>query len=154
MPPHGFLGRHGRSGPRRAADPALDTYVNPRFAYAVTYPRGVLLPQGEAENGDGQRFVSPDGRAVLAVWGSHNALNQTLLSHHQDAVRDFGGRVTYQALRPDWYVFSGIRQGRIFYQKTLFRDDIFKTFTFTYDATQRHLYDRIAAAISKSFQHR
>ena len=32
------------------------TYVNARFKYSISYPADVLIPQGEAENGDGQIF--------------------------------------------------------------------------------------------------
>ena len=30
------------------------TYANARFKYSISYPADLLIPQGEAENGDGQ----------------------------------------------------------------------------------------------------
>lgn len=130
---------------------ALDTYVNPRFQYAIKYPINILIPQGEADNGDGQRFVSPDGGAVLTVWGSHNALEQTLQDKFRESRQSFGGRVTYQVMKRDWFVFSGVKNGRIFYQKTYLSNDVFKSFTLEYPVEQRGRFDPITEAISSSF---
>ena len=38
------------------------TYTNARFGYSISYPADVLMPQGESDNGDGQKFLSRDGR--------------------------------------------------------------------------------------------
>jgi hypothetical protein len=54
-----------------------DTYGNARFGYSISYPSN-LIPQGESENGDGQAFETKDKSAKLTVWGSHNALDQSL----------------------------------------------------------------------------
>lgn len=48
------------------------TYHNIRFGYSISYPADSLIPQGEAENGDGQKFLSRDGRTEMLVYGSHN----------------------------------------------------------------------------------
>lgn len=32
------------------------TYHNSRFDYSISYPADILIPQGEAINGDGQKF--------------------------------------------------------------------------------------------------
>src|SRR5437868_6035966 len=34
--------------------PNYQTYTNARFKYSISYPSNLLIPQGEAENGDGQ----------------------------------------------------------------------------------------------------
>jgi hypothetical protein len=54
------------------------TYHNARFDYSISYPANLLVPQGEAANADGQRFLSRDGRTELLVYGAYNSLDQTL----------------------------------------------------------------------------
>ena len=44
------------------------TYYNSRFEYSIKYPVKVLVPQEEAENGDGRVFLAKGG-AELRVWG-------------------------------------------------------------------------------------
>uniref|UniRef100_A0A7V4LDC1 Uncharacterized protein n=1 Tax=Desulfobacca acetoxidans TaxID=60893 RepID=A0A7V4LDC1_9BACT len=134
------------------AEAGWDTYANARFGYALSYPRDRFIPQGEAANGDGQRFVSPDGEAVLTVWGSHNALGQSLTAHCREAAAGFGGRVTYQVIKPGWYVISGVTGNRLYYQKTYLVDDMFKSFSLEYPAARRGEYDPLAAALGRSFR--
>ena len=55
-------------------------YTNARFGYEISYPENLLLPQGEADNDDGQRFLSPDKQVEMLVWGSNNALGETIAS--------------------------------------------------------------------------
>ncbi len=35
-----------------------ETYYNHRYDYSIDYPKDVLFPQGESDNGDGQKFLS------------------------------------------------------------------------------------------------
>lgn len=127
------------------------TYTNARFDYAIQYPVNILIPQGESANRDGQRFVSSDARAILTVWGSHNALDQPLAENFQESLAGFGGRVTYQVLKPTWFVFSGYRNDTILYQKTYLLDGIYKTFTLEYPRDQRELFDPLTTVIARSF---
>jgi len=142
------LGLPGATG---AQDATWATYVNARFQYSLKYPANLLIPQGESANADGQRFLSPDGRAVLTVWGSHNVLEQSLVANFHESLQYFGGQVTYQVLKNDWFAFSGHRQRKIFYQKTQLLQDIFKTFTLEYPVAQRELFDPLIDIIAKSF---
>lgn len=130
------------------------TYTNARFAYSVIYPVGVLIPQGEAPNGDGQVFRSKDGHAEMRVFGGHNALDETLTSAYESAIKgeEPGGRdVSYKLLKRNSFVVSGRQNGKIFYQKTMLKDDIFKTFMIEYDESEKSVYDPITARIARSF---
>lgn len=44
-----------------------ETYHNQQYDYSVEYP-GFLVPQGESDNGDGQKFFSLDDRIQLLVY--------------------------------------------------------------------------------------
>src|SRR5437763_1722717 len=89
------------------------TYSNARFSYSISYPADLLLPQGEADNGDGQRFTSRDKRAEMIVYGGY-ALDRSLRDLYNEELR--GGdddhshskkTVTYKVLRDNWFVVSG-----------------------------------------------
>jgi hypothetical protein len=138
------------------ADLTYTTYHNLRFAYSIDYPKNLLFPQGEAENGDGQKFLSKNTDATLLVFGSNNALNQTLEERYHEESR--GGTpdtpkrvVTYRVQKDNWYVISGYNDGKVFYQKTIYRDDVFKTFYFEYDENRKSFYDPIVKQLAKSF---
>ncbi len=103
------------TGQARAAD---DCYVNARFGFELCFPAGSLVGQGESENGDGQRFLSPDGQIELLAWGGHNALDQTLAQAFAEAKAASGLKATYTACKHDWFVVSGIAGQNILYRKT------------------------------------
>jgi len=133
----------------QAQAPTYKTYSNARFSYSISYPSS-LVPQGESENGDGQKFRSSDGRIELIVFGSNNALNQTLKGMY-DETRGTG-KVNYEVLKPGWFVVSGVDNGKIFYQKTILRENVFKTFRIEYDESVKQQWDPITARIGRSFK--
>ena len=140
---------------KAAAQAGYRTYHNARFDYSVSYPAKILIPQGEAANGDGQKFLSKDGRTEMLVYGSNNSLDQTLREvYHEEISHEAhpNRTVTYRVLRADWFVVSGMENGRVFYQKTMLRGSAFKTFRIEYDKTQRHTFDSITAYVSRSFK--
>jgi hypothetical protein len=128
------------------------TYTNARFKYSISYPADLLVPQGEAENGDGQVFKEKGGSSVeMRVYGGYNALNETLRSRYEKVIHDWGN-VSYKVLRKDWFVVSGMVNGKIHYQKTILRGDIFKTFEIEYDAVRGSTYNDVTDRIAKSFK--
>ena len=129
------------------------TYTNARFKYSISYPADLLIPQGEAENGDGQVFKEKGSSSVeLRVYGGFNVLNETLRSRYEKLVRDWGKGVTYKVIRQDWFVVSAMVNGKIHYQKTILRSDTFKTFEIEYDAVRGSTYNDVTDRIAKSFK--
>jgi len=132
------------------------TYSNARFDYSIAYPANILYPQGESANGDGQKFLSKDGHAELIVWGSNNALNERLKDVYEresGASSDHPKRVvSYKVLKPNWFVISGREDHRIFYQKTILRGDVFKSFRIEYSDSDKARFDQIIKRIEKSFR--
>ena len=127
------------------------TYANARFSYSISYPADLLIPQGEAENGDGQTFRAQGGRAEMRVWGQNNVNSETLRTSFTRTVNEWGRGVSYKVIKGDWFVVTALVNGKIHYQKTMLRRGVFKTLQIEYDATQRATYDPVAARISKSF---
>jgi hypothetical protein len=132
------------------------TYHNVRFDFTISYPANILIPQGEAENRDGQKFLSRDGRTEMLAYGAHNSLDQTLVEIcDQEAARtpEHPNRLTtYKVVRRDWFVVSGLEDGRVFYQKTFLRNGVLKTFRIEYDESEKRIFDSITTKIAKSFK--
>lgn len=133
-----------------------NTYANARFGYSIAYPVGILYPQGEADNGDGQKFLSKDGQATMLVYGGHQLDDVPLSDMYEAASKEkalngASRNVTMKVLKKDWFVISGYAGGRVFYQKTMLRNGVIKTFIIEYDRAQKSIYDSITARVSRSF---
>jgi hypothetical protein len=146
----GLMATGLRADEPASAEHTWKTYTNVRFQYAICYPADLLVPQGEAENADGQRFLAKDG-ARLVVYGTNNALEQSLqafLAQAELRLAGSSGSVTYKVLRNDRFVVSGQNGPDIFYAKTLSRHDQFKSMELVYDravaAAYAPLVDRLA----------
>jgi hypothetical protein len=127
---------------------AYRTYSNARYGFSIAYPANLLVPQGESDNGDGQKFLSRDGSASLIAFGSMR-LDTSLRDEFQSAQEN--RTVTYKVLKRDMFVVSGTIGGKIFYQKTLLRGDVFKTFIIEYAEDDRAVFDAITARVARSF---
>jgi hypothetical protein len=130
------------------------TYSNARYGYSIAYPAGILVPQGEADNGDGQVFVSKDKTAEMRVFGSNIVQGETLQSAFDVALageNDPEWVVSYKLLKKDYFVVSGKHGARIFYFKTMKRGNVFKSVIIQYDESERAIYDPITARVSRSF---
>jgi hypothetical protein len=128
------------------------TYTNVRFQYTVCYPDG-LVPQGEADNSDGQKFLAADG-AELIVYGRNNVLNEPLrdvLAAIGSRLAGASGEVTYKVLKPDWFVVSGRNGATVFYAKTLSSHGQFKSFELTYAASAAAVYDPVIGRLAACF---
>jgi hypothetical protein len=130
------------------------TYTNVRFAYSLCYPDDLLAAQGESENGDGQKFLSKDGKAQLLAYGSYNVLDQRLddlYTADTKSAEAEGLRVSYKLRKPDFFVFSGSGSGKVRYQKTALVGDTFKTFRLDYPEAAKADYDPVAEKMSVCF---
>ena len=138
------------------AQEEYETYYNSRFNYSISYPAQLFKPQGESANGDGQRFLSPDGRSELLVYGSNNALNDSLRQVYNEELSRNSKHphrtVSYRVIKADWFVVSGTDGDRVFYRKTFLKNGVFKTFSIEYDKNQKDKLDSVTAKISASFK--
>lgn len=124
-------------------------YTNSRFGTSVTFPAEVFTTRTEEPtNGDGLLWLAPDG-ASLAVYGSHNALEQT-----PEQLADFsseGMDVSYRKVGKDWAVLSGNDGKNIFYQRFEFgRNDVIHAFLLKYPTAAKAKYDPLVRAIAES----
>jgi hypothetical protein len=147
-------GQVGRAASQTNDRHTFARYVNVRFQYAICYPKDLLVPQGESANSDGQKFLSNDGGGELIVYGTNNALNETLkerLSAAEARLAGAAGKVTYKVQKANWFVLSGQNEQTIFYVKTLSSHGQFKSFELTYDRSAAALYDPLVSRFVSCF---
>ncbi len=97
------------------------TYHNERFGYSIAYP-DFLLPQGEAGNGDGQKFVSDKDSIEMWVYrsfkmnmdtGDTPTLEKALQTDLQDQ------KVLDKSLTNNTYTIKSINGDKMLLQHTL-----------------------------------
>ena len=129
------------------------TYTNVRFTFATCYPEDLLIPQGEAENSDGQTFLAKDGAKLLA-YGRNNALNQSLKDALEDTVSRLvgvSGMVTYKVIKPNWFAVAGQNKQTSFYAKTIYDRGQFKSFELAYDSSLFGVYKPVIHRLVSCF---
>jgi hypothetical protein len=99
----------------------LKEYCNDRFSFCIKHPTATI-PQGEAGNGDGQRFLSKDKQTEIAVYGMLvlEEVNDDFNEQFQQAGE--GLTVTYKVFKANWFIVSGTdKKGNIVYRKTVLK---------------------------------
>lgn len=133
-------------------DVRYETYTNERHGYSIDYPANVMQPVEALDGGNGYQFASSDDRAILAVYGVNGVRPEALGELYQTELRDPKQRVTYKTLHDGWFVISGYRGGKIFYERTLLRGGVLKTFLLIYDASLKEYFNPVTEHISFSFE--
>jgi hypothetical protein len=129
----------------------LATYANARFGYTIEYPADLLVPQPEAENGDGRAFDTKTGKAQILVYGGYNALDESPAELANHAEKDCaGGHAQYRVVKPALVAVSCMTKDGILYQKTLIHGDTLTTLRAAYPARERGQWDAVVAAMARS----
>jgi hypothetical protein len=106
-----------------AMSPALaqfwSHYANDRFGYELDIPPD-FSGYGESDNGDGQVFYRLDREQELTVWGGNlPGTFDTDVAERQASDSAANWAISYQTSTPQWAVWSGQRDHRIFYQRMI-----------------------------------
>jgi hypothetical protein len=154
-PNRGAAGADRPAGPAGAQPShdalAYDTYRNERFGFTIEYPYNLLRPDEGLGDGHGQSFASADGEATLIVYGSEGEEANALREEYDAELARSDLRVTYQVLRPTWFVVSGYQGPYIFYQRTHRTADGLRTFRLRHRAADKDYFDPIVTRLSRSF---
>lgn len=138
--------------------PQYDVYCNTRYNYCISYPSAILIPQGESDSGDGQIFLSDNGVNELRVYrDSRPIVMEKRFDIEKAYIQDTDTQatkreITYRTLKNNYYVISGFSEGKIFYQKTIYRDFELVTAILTYDKMDKHQYDTLIEPIFGSLK--
>jgi hypothetical protein len=139
--------------PSAGGDHIWKPYTNVRFQYAICYPEDLLVPQGESPNSDGQKFLAKDG-AQLVVFGQNNALGESLkdvLTVTGSRLTGETGKVTYKVLKANWFAVSGQNGETVFYARTRYSRDQFKSFELTYNRSAAAVYEPLIGRLTTCF---
>lgn len=127
------------------APPTYRTYHNARFGYRIDYPAD-FKPQPEPTNGDGRRFVSPDGQTVLTAYAGYQVLDGGLAEYRKMARerwQEQHATLVLDQKTSTGFVLSGTVKGRIFYEKTVLKDSTLTTFEWQYPTARKAVMDPI-----------
>ena len=138
-----------------SAQQKYSTYSNDRFFFSIDYPADLTM-QPPPDNDDGRTFLSADKQVEMQVWGEYNAASRTLQERYERDLKGFTEKPSYMVAKRDWYVISGAKDDKVFYEKVLIRRrgdvDIFFTFTIEYPASEKAKFDPILKKIADSFK--
>ncbi|SFE90881.1 hypothetical protein SAMN05216566_10114 [Aureimonas phyllosphaerae] len=125
------------------------TYTNPNFGTSATFPARAF-PNIEPSTPEGQIWRS-DAGAELVVY----AIEDPEWSTPRDLVRWRRSLddVTYQRTGSDWAVVSGfLKDGRIFYERYIFRGRLTHSVSVRYPEALRDRYDGLLKEITESLR--
>ena len=139
------------AGPAAAAE--WQTYVNERFGTTAEVPSGWRAGEPPA-NGDGLSFTSPDGKAVITVYGGFQVYDT--VAEGMAALEEplEGETITYHHRGDRTVTVSGLRGGTIFYRKWLLScgDTVWNGVSIEYPAADKAAYDDLVARVAKSLK--
>ncbi|TIW92569.1 MAG: hypothetical protein E5V59_17105 [Mesorhizobium sp.] len=131
------------------------TYVNERFGTVCTFPDEIFTDrQPEPDNGDGQVWLSADGASLICS-GILNIGDDTPKGFvaAEKASKEPGYKVTYSKAGKDWAVLSGLKDGKVFYERRLFGGDgVIRTVWIDYPPALKSKYDPLVGAIAGSLK--
>ena len=139
--------------------PTNDQYCNARFGYCIDYPAGTLIPQHEAANGDGRKFIARNGEVVLTVFGRLNQDEEgNAIPFEKQYSIDLASlqkkaAITYKKLTGTYYVISGrYKTGKIFYHKVILKEYAFCFALLEYSKDRKEEFDPYASIVFKTFK--
>ncbi|WP_256754461.1 hypothetical protein [Mesorhizobium sp. Mes31] len=137
------------------ASAAPFTYTNERFGTVCTFPDDVFTDrQPEPDNGDGQEWLSADGASLICS-GILNIDDDTPKGFvaAEKASKEPGYEITYSKAGKDWAVLSGLKDGKIFYERRLFgKDGVIRTVWLEYPPAVKSKYDPLVGTIAGSLK--
>lgn len=152
----GCFGKTANVNAQESRSVTYEQYYNARFGFVVDYP-DFLIPQGESGNGDGQIFVSADGKSELRVYCHFRLLKldysrlPTLHEAYEEDLRDVKG-ITEKKIDDHSYFFAGKdpQDDRCFHRYTMLLDHFF-VIHLLYPEAEAELFQTIADHVHESF---
>lgn len=129
------------------------TYRNPRFGTVAELPPGLSLGT-PIDEGDGQAFIDEDGRSEIAVYAT--LLEGQPFPQYRQWYGSALGSISYEAGGRNWFVLSGIDQGKIFYMKALRSErcgvEIVHHVVLRYPQEEKRRFDNLVERVANSLR--
>jgi hypothetical protein len=136
-----------------AAIAASKSYFNENYGFGVRLPGGYMLEDRAERSDEGTTLRSPDGKAVINVFGSANTARKSI----GELVEDYklnapNATFTYEWRRGNAAVLSGYEGGDIFYVRIELSDDRRRValLSMTYARDVKRRLDPIVTQLSRS----
>lgn len=131
-------------------------YHNSRFGFRLRYPASTFRPGEPTENGDGQTFVTDDGQAKVVTYAALNAENLTPQAYRETLMSEYGGydMLDYQPKGKTWFVLSGFRGDKIFYEKIMFscNNKVINVLAVSFPTAEKSKYEPIVEQLEDNFR--
>jgi hypothetical protein len=131
-------------------------YHNDRFGFELRMPAEVFIDHRPTAAGDGDLFMTPDGRAKLLVGAFENLDDHSPASYQRFAASQSyrGLQVDYAPVGRTWAVLSGTLGPRMVYEKIMFScgGRVINSFAMVYPVSERRFFDPIVEGIEDSFR--
>ena len=131
-------------------------HQNERFGFAFEYPAGIFRFERAAKRGDGEMFVAPSFNARLVVGAVSNTEGHTPASYLAFTERKTyrNDRITYRKRGQGWFVLSGYKGEKIFYEKVIFScgGRLINGFALSYPARHNRAISPVIERIEDTFR--
>jgi hypothetical protein len=131
------------------------SYRNALYGFMIAFPTALFVPDPERESAQGRAMVTADGRARLLVGALENSDGTTLADYRALLLRESyaDALIDYAPVRDRWFVLSGTRDGKMFYERVTFTcgGRIINSWAMVYPADERRMYDRVVERVARSY---
>ena len=122
-------------------------YCNQKYEYCISYP-DMFIGQEEPDAHDGKTFFTKDKQTKLLVWGAYLLEDESIPEIYQ---RYKTNNVSYKLIQKNYFVMSGIENGKIFYQKLYLQDNKIRSFKIVYPKSKKTIFDKIIPKLKIRF---
>ena len=140
------------------AQPGRDAvaYVNQKYGFSLRIPADAFTPEATRNSQAGGMWMSRDGQSRLVAAAQVNESAETLQSYRKFLIETTYDQATfdYAPMRDNWFVLSGIKDGKMFYERVTFAcgGRFIYGWQMFYPVAERGNYDRIVEQIHRSFR--
>jgi hypothetical protein len=132
------------------------TYKNERYGFQLSYPGGLFVRKDTPNSSSGALWTSTDGNAGLIATAAPNETGGTIESYREFVMGESyaGARFDYTPMKGNWFVLSGQKGDKIFYERITFvcQGRFIYGWQLNYPASQRRKYDAIVEAIHRGYK--
>lgn len=144
------------TAPLTTATQGWSTYKNSKYGFRLSYPGGLFIKSETPNAASGAIWAAADGNASLLATATENDTSETIDSYRSFVMAETyaGARFDYTPVRDNWFVLSGEKDGRMFYERITFVCDgrYIYGWQINYPADQRRRFDAIVEAIHRSYK--
>lgn len=115
-------------------------YYNERYGFEFFYP-GYLIKSEPPVNGDGQEFTTKDGLEILAYGSNDIEISGKSLNEMFEDVKSNHEKIYYNKLGGNFFIVSGIDNGKLFWTKTFAGKRYTNTLYISYPVDKKRKYD-------------